>query len=183
MEDTSMLTTMEKKNMKRTNLTLICLLALALSSAGMASARDYDGRRPSDRDRVGHSGPRHNDTGAVTAAYRADVRLDRHGAAIDHHFDFVALVSAVAGDYRLAHALDRRGDRIEYRYDRRGNRIFNHAKARHRHHDRCGHHRSSWHENRHHVKHARGHGHGHRRAKGHGHGHRGHKGKGHKGHH
>jgi len=180
-----MLTTMETKNMKRTNGTLICLLALALSSAGMASARDYDGRRPSDGDRVrvGHSGPRHNDTGAVRAAYRADVRLDRHGAAINHQFDFVALVTAVAGDYQLAHALDRRGHRIERRYDRRGDRIVYHAEARHRHHDRRGHHRSTWHENRHHVKHARGYGHGHGKAKGHGRGHCGHKGKGHKGHH
>ena len=180
-----MLTTMENESMKRTNLTLICLLALALSSAGVASARDYDGRGPGhrDRSRVGHSGPRHNDSGAVRAAYRADVRLDRHGAAINHHFDFVALAAAVAGDYQLAHSLDRHGDRIERRYDRRGNRIVYHAKARHRHHDRCGHHRSSWHKNRHHVKHARGHGHGNRHAKGHGHGHRGYKGKGHKGHH
>jgi len=172
-----MLTTMETKNMKRTTLTLIGLLALALSSAGVASARDYD------RTRVGHAGPRHHDSGAVRAAYRADVRLDRHGAAINHYFDVGALFVAVAGDYHLAHRLDRRGDRIEHRYDRRGDRIVQHARAaKHRHHDRCGDHRSSWHANRHHVKHAHRHGHGRGHAKGHGDGQRGRKGNSHKGH-
>ena len=172
-----MLTTMETKNMKRTTLTLIGLLALVLSSTGVASARDYD------RARLGHAGARHNDTGAVRAAYRADVSLDHHGAVINHYLDVGALFVAVAGDYHFAHALDRRGDQIEHRYHRRGDRIVHRAKAaKHRHHGNCRHHRSTWRANRHHLKHAHSHSHGRGHGKGHGGGHRGRKRNGHKDH-
>jgi len=50
---------------------------------------------------------------------RIDAHLDRQGQHINHHLDHQAAHQAALGHYRAALRLDRRGDRIERRRDRR----------------------------------------------------------------
>jgi hypothetical protein len=71
---------------------------------------------------------------------------DRHrGERIDDGLDFVAAVAALSGDYALALALDRRGDRIErlhalgWRDPGRLHRRSLRGHAHHRHFAGCGH--------------------------------------------
>lgn len=173
-----MRTTNEAKKMNRTIPILVGLLAAALASAGAATARDYDGRR------ISPTHARYDDGRGVRAAYRADISIGRHGTVIDHHLGFVALAAAVVGGVHLAHAVDPYPDHFGSRYRHHENRVvYGTRVAPHRHHDRCGHHRSSWHRARHPVSRA----HGHHRGHGRGNGHRnrnGHHGRrGHRGHH
>jgi hypothetical protein len=55
----------------------------------------------------------------LTGAASAEAGESRRGELINDHLDFFAVVAAIAGDYELALALDRRGDRIEHRLDQR----------------------------------------------------------------
>jgi hypothetical protein len=103
--------------------TLMLAGALAARDAGACSDQSFHRHRhgPSER-RVEHSR-------TLRAARRMDRMLDHRGATIDLHYDVAALFAAFAGDYALADALDRRGDWIERRYDRRGDRILRRARA------------------------------------------------------
>ncbi|MAG30678.1 MAG: hypothetical protein CL908_07295 [Deltaproteobacteria bacterium] len=139
------------------NWTVGALLAAGLLLAGGAEAgdrqRDDDRRirrhparetdRQCDHHFERHRARRDSRRSKLHAARRYNHELDRRGAMIDGHFDLLAFVAVAAGDFELAWALDRTGDRIEHRYDRRGDHALRHARKRsmrHAHHHRgCGH--------------------------------------------
>ena len=58
-----------------------------------------------------------------------DRALDREGARIDRRYDFFAAIASAHGAWFLADHLDRKGDRIERRLDRRGDRALRDARA------------------------------------------------------
>jgi len=131
---------------KRITLGTLLIGALAFASAAEAGERQH-ARHADQRDRM-HVGRgdsvRDTRHGATRIAARAGLhdarrtarRLERRGDVLDHQLDFLALVAAVSGEHRLAHELDRVGDRIERRYDRRGDRVLRHARQQLRHADR-----------------------------------------------
>jgi hypothetical protein len=148
---------------------LVIAVIVALASAGTAIALDRDARSQRDRGRE-HSADARRDahTSGIREAKRVDRHLARRGHRINHHYDVLAFVAAIAGDIQLAVALDRRGDRIERRHDRRGDRRVHGALAAsvHRHARGCRHslassraahaihERTHWHESgaRHHRR-------------------------------
>jgi len=150
-----------KRTMTRL-ITLGILLTGAIAFAGAAEAGDRDGRRGREA-RVDRNDPARD---TLREARRVDRQLDRRGAVIDGHFDALALLAAVSGEYELARELDRTGDRIERRYDRRGDRVLREARKAVRHdrgralhasghkhakaHSKRGHARRSHASNRHH---------------------------------
>lgn len=159
---------------KRTMMRLITLGTLligALVLAGTAEAGDRNGRRDG---RGREARVDRNDPARVTLreARRTDRRLDRRGAVIDGHFDALALIAAVSGEFELARELDRTGNRIERRYDRRGDRVLRQARkaVRHDHgrklrargHEHGEHHWQRGHAKRSHASHRHHDGCGHR---------------------
>lgn len=124
-------------------ITLGTLLIGALAFANAAEAGDRNDRRQDPRHRAQidrndsvrearDRASRDRTRAAIDDARRVDRRLDRRGEAIDHQLDFLALLAAVSGEHRLAHELDRTGDRIERRYDRRGDRLLRNARGNRR---------------------------------------------------
>ncbi len=139
------------------------LAAALLLSALPTSAhpRHDDGGWRSGRD-VERRVSRGRHGNELREARRIDRRLDRRGRRIDRHLDVMAWVAALTGDYALAEALDRKGDRIARHYDRKGDRIVRRARRDARWH-RGGSGRG-WHSPRHerhdHDRRRRGHRHG-----------------------
>ena len=106
---------MERKKLFNNRLIItsgLLIAGLVIASAAEAGDRHRNHRRDDAR--------RAEAREDVRDARDYDRRLDRRGRAIDAHLDVFALLAAATGNYDLAYELDRKGDRIERRLDRRG---------------------------------------------------------------
>jgi hypothetical protein len=84
--------------------------------------------------------------GGLLFAAGAEANGRHRGERINDHLGLFAFVAAISGDYGLAYRLDRRGDRIELRYEghhrRHESKAHSSRKAHRRHHRHvvgCGH--------------------------------------------
>lgn len=141
------------------NWTIGAVLAGGLVFAGGAQADDRHARHDHDR-HVGKGHVARHDVGRdrLRQARQENRRLDQRGALIDLHFDGLALLASANGDYELASVLDRTGDHIERRLNRKGHRQLKQARREvraHQHSRHCGHDFRALRPNshRHHAKH------------------------------
>lgn len=121
-------------NMKQSlwmNWTIGAVLAGGLVFAGSASAHDRNSRHSHDHHVRKAKVVRYDvsrDRGQVRQARQDNRRLDRQGAIIDLQLDGLAVLASAYGEYELAHVLDRAGDHIQYRLDRKGDRRLRQAR-------------------------------------------------------
>jgi hypothetical protein len=121
----------KKENAQMRKTLTIGLAVLAIGSAVPVFAADGFFDRLGDRidHRLDARGDRINDR-LDAKGDRINDRLDARGNRINDRLDALSDKARAEGKNKLAHHLDRKGDRIEARLDRRGDRIENHLDRR-----------------------------------------------------